>query len=127
MFQVSREAVFGANEGNRFAQCAANVAQLHVLAGLDAEQHLRDKLRQRLGQLATQLGGKLRQPSFQSGADFAIVHRGRLRQTDFLGGKSLLPRIAPLPLSCRDNLLMQSPLRNATVKIWGKSWKLKDK
>jgi hypothetical protein len=28
--------------GNRFAQCAANVAQLHVLAGLDAEQHLRD-------------------------------------------------------------------------------------
>ena len=75
-----------------------------------------------LGQaIATQLGGKLRQPSFQSGADFAIVHRGRLRQTDFLGGKSLLPRIAPFPLSCRDNPLMQSPLRNVTVKIWGKS------
>jgi hypothetical protein len=44
--QIARQAVLRLDQRNLFFQAAGDAAQLHVLAGLDAEQHLRDELLQ---------------------------------------------------------------------------------
>jgi len=73
------------HERNHFAQCAPNVAQFHVLAAMDAVEHLRNEFHQLFREVAAQLRREY----------FVIVNRRRLRQADFLGGKSLLPRSTP--------------------------------
>ena len=42
--QVARQPVLGLDQRNLFLQAARDVAQLDILTGLDAEQHLRNKL-----------------------------------------------------------------------------------
>jgi hypothetical protein len=87
MLQVTRQSLLGLDQGKGFAQCAADITQLHVLPGLNAEQHLRDELPQRLWLIVAQLKREFRQLSFQTRADFAIVHRGRLRANEFSWSK----------------------------------------
>ncbi len=58
--QIARETVLGLEQRNLFLQTSRDVAQLHALTGLDAEQHLADKIPQRLaetgGEFAVETG-----------------------------------------------------------------------
>src|ERR1035437_7832737 len=64
------------DERNTFFQKPRDVTELHILARLDAEQHLRYEPAKRLRQARTEFRGELRQLRFQSGSEFAIVHGG---------------------------------------------------
>jgi hypothetical protein len=46
--QVARETVFGLDQRDVFLQAPGDVAQLHILTGLDAKQHLADEVSQGL-------------------------------------------------------------------------------
>src|SRR5713226_6640229 len=91
---MTREALLGSDQRYLLLQRTRDVTQLHILARLDAEQHLRYEPRCRLRQTRTQFGGELRQLRFESGPDFGIVHRDASWWLGFSGKKTLLPRIA---------------------------------
>jgi len=76
--QIARETVFRLEQRNLFLQTAREVAQLHALAGLDAEQHLADKVSQRLAATCGELARKTRELGFQPRTNFAMLHGGNL-------------------------------------------------
>src|SRR5260370_34599199 len=81
---MTREALLGSDQRYLLLQRTRDVTQLHILARLDTEQHLRYEPRCRLRQTRTQFGGELRQLRFESGPDFGIVHRDAPGGLDFL-------------------------------------------
>src|ERR1035437_261976 len=80
-----------------FSCSEREMTQLHILTRLDAEQHLRYEPSERLCQALTELRGKLRQLRFESGSNFAIVHRGTPPWWFGFLVKTLLPRISSPP------------------------------
>src|SRR5437899_12384612 len=98
--QIARETVFGLEQRNIFLQAARDVAQLHALAGLDAEQHLADKVSQRLAETNGELGTVARELSFQPRTNFAMLHRGRLQgRSGFFGENPSTTDFVPSHLS----------------------------
>jgi len=74
--KIPRETVFGLEQRNFFLQTARDVAQLHVLTGLNAEQHLGNKVSQRFAETGGECGGEARELGFQAGTTFARLHGG---------------------------------------------------
>ena len=63
-----------------------HAAQLDVLTGLDAKQHLAYKVSQELTEAHSELGGELGELRFQARTNFAMLHRGRLHgRSGFFG------------------------------------------
>src|SRR5579859_3892869 len=72
--EIPRETVFRLEQRNFFLQTARDVAQLHVLTGLNAEQHLGNKVSQRFAETGGQFGSKTGELDFQAGTNFARLH-----------------------------------------------------
>src|SRR5258708_19460042 len=94
------DTVFGLEQRNLFLQPPRAVAQFHVLTGLNAEQHLADKVSQRLAETGGQFGTETGELGFQPRTNFAMFHRGRLQgRAGFFSRKTLLPPLPPPPPS----------------------------
>src|ERR1019366_7088218 len=87
---------------------------------LDAEQHLRYKPSERLGQALTEFRGELRQLRFESGANFAIVHWGWPPGGLDFSQKTVLPRISSPPTSQSRQATDLSRVRQPVLQILGK-------
>src|SRR5579859_2969154 len=74
--EIPRETVFGLEQRNFFLQTARDVAQLHVLTGLNAEQHLGNKVSKRFAETRGEFGGEARELGFQAGTNLARLHGG---------------------------------------------------
>jgi hypothetical protein len=118
---MTREALLGSDQRYFLLQRTRDVTQLHILARLDAEQHLRYEPRCRLRQTRTQFGGELRQLRFESGPDFGIVHRDASWWLGFSGKKPFYHGSRPLPLSNPGKLLIFRRLGYGPFRFWGNS------
>src|ERR1039458_2237305 len=105
-----------------FSCSEREMTQLHILTRLDAEQHLRYEPSERLCQALTELRGKLRQLRFESGSNFAIVHRGTPPWWFGFLVKTLLPRISSPPTSQSRQATDLSMVRLSSFRFWGNSW-----
>src|ERR1035437_6938345 len=103
-----------------FSCSEREMTQLHILTRLDAEQHLRYEPSERLCQALTELRGKLRQLRFESGSNFAIVHRGTPPWWFGFLVKTLLPRISSPPTSQSRQATDLSRVRLSVLQILGK-------
>src|ERR1019366_5018792 len=103
-----------------FSCSEREMTQLHILTRLDAEQHLRYEPSERLCQALTELRGKLRQLRFESGSNFAIVHRGTPPWWFGFLVKTLLPRISSHPTSQSRQATDLSRVRLSVLQILGK-------
>src|ERR1035437_193197 len=103
-----------------FSCSEREMTQLHILTRLDAEQHLRYEPSERLCQALTELRGKLRQLRFESGSNFAIVHRGTPPWWFGFLVKTLLPRISSPPTSQSRQATDLSGVRLSVLQILGK-------
>jgi len=84
--QIARETILRFDQGNVFSQTSRHAAQLEVLTGLDAKQHLAHKVSQGLAEAHGELGGELGELRFQARPNFAMLHRGRLHgRSGFFG------------------------------------------
>src|ERR1019366_2162651 len=118
--QITRKALLGLDQRNLFLQRTRDVTQLHILARLDAEQHLRYKPSERLGQALTEFRGELRQLRFESGANFAIVHWGWPPGGLDFSQKTVLPRISSPPTSQSRQATDLSRVRHSVLQILGR-------
>src|ERR1019366_3916314 len=112
-FSVRIRVIFSCSEREMFTQ-------FHILTRLDAEQHLRYEPSERLCQALTELRGKLRQLRFESGSNFAIVHRGTPPWWFGFLVKTLLPRISSPPTSQSRQATDLSRVRLSVLQILGK-------
>src|ERR1035437_5237540 len=103
-----------------FSCSEREMTQLHILTRLDAEQHLRYEPSERLCQALTELRGKLRQLRFESGSNFAIVHRGTPPWWFGFLGKTLLLRMSSPPTSQSRQATDLSRVRLSVLQILGK-------
>src|ERR1017187_3950036 len=104
-----------------FSCSEREMTQLHILTRLDAEQHLRYEPSERLCQALTELRGKLRQLRFESGSNFAIVHRGTPPWWFGFLVKTLLPRNSSPPTSQSRQATDLSRVRLSVLQIFGET------